>query len=278
MTVDPGAQRGREVALAARDLGAAYDGAAIWDHATFAIAPGEFVAVLGPNGAGKSTLFRLILGQLRPARGRLEVLGSAPRRGNPRIGYVPQRRTIDVDLPVRGRDLVKLGVDGHRPGVELPGPAKAAADRRVEAAIRAVHAEAYADRRVGRLSGGEQQRLSLAQALVGNPQLLLLDEPLASLDLRNQIDMASLVADLARRQGLTVMLIAHDVNPLLNLIDRVLYVAHGQAAIGTPGEMITSETLTRLYGAEVEVLSDRHGHLYVVGLEDEIAHPHGAAP
>ncbi|HYM49923.1 MAG TPA: ABC transporter ATP-binding protein [Candidatus Limnocylindrales bacterium] len=265
-------------AIAARDLAAGYDGARIWQGATFEIAQGEFIAVLGPNGAGKSTLFRIILGLLRPAAGSLQVLGGAPRRGDARIGYVPQRRTIDVDLPVRGRDLVKLGVDGHRLGIEVPGPARVAADRRVAEAIHAVRADAYADRRVGRLSGGEQQRLSLAQALVGKPEILLLDEPLASLDLRNQIGMAALVADLARQQGLTVLLIAHDVNPLLNLIDRVLYVAHGQTAIGKPGEMITSETLTRLYGAEVEVLRDRHGHLYVVGLEDEIAHPHGAAP
>lgn len=262
--------------ISARDLAAGYEGALVWDHASFDIAPGEFVAVLGPNGAGKSTLLRIVLGLLRPAHGQLTILGGSPRRGDSRIGYVPQRRTIDVDIPVRGRDLVKLGADGHRYGFEVPGRAQAIADVRVEEAIRAVNAQAYADRRVGRLSGGEQQRLSLAQALVGNPQILLLDEPLASLDLRNQIDMANLVSDLARERGLTVMLIAHDVNPLLHLIDRVLYVAQGRTAIGKPSEMITSETLTRLYGTEVEVLRDRHGHVYVVGLEDEIAHPHGA--
>jgi zinc/manganese transport system ATP-binding protein len=261
--------------ISAHELAASYSGRTIFEGATFDVVPGEFIAVLGPNGSGKSTLLRIILGLLRPARGRLDVLGGAPRRGDPRIGYVPQRRSFDIDVPVRGRDLVRLGVDGHRWGFEVPGPARREADRRVAESIQAVHAEAYAERRVGRLSGGEQQRLSLAQALVGRPQILLLDEPLASLDLRNQIDTAALIADLAREQGLTVILIAHDVNPLMNVIDRVLYVARGRTAIGKPQEMITTETLSRLYGAQVEVLRDSHGHLFVMGLEGEAAHPHG---
>jgi zinc/manganese transport system ATP-binding protein len=275
---DPPPQGGRETAIAARDLGVAYDGVRVWDQASFDIASGEFVAILGPNGAGKSTLFRLILGLKRPSGGRLEVFGATPRRGNPRIGYVPQRRTLDEDLPVRGRDLVQLGVDGHRWGIPLPGAPSQRTAREAQAAIEAVDAATYADRPVGRMSGGEQQRLLLAQALVGDPHLLLLDEPLASLDLRNQLAMAGLVSRVARDKGLTVLLIAHDVNPLLGLVDRVLYVGRGQMTIGAPRDVITSETLTRLYGAEVEVLTDRHGHLYVVGLEDEIAHPHESEP
>jgi zinc/manganese transport system ATP-binding protein len=262
--------------ISTRDLAAGYDGTRIWDKASFDIQPGEFVAVLGPNGAGKSTLFRLLLGLQRPVAGHLQILGGDARRGDPRIGYVPQRRTLDPDLPVRGRDMVHLGVDGHRWGMEVPGLAHGPGDRRVQNAIDAVGAGGYADRPVGRLSGGEQQRLLLAQALVGKPQLLLLDEPLASLDLRNQVAMAGLVADLARSKGLTVMLIAHDVNPLIALVDRVLYVARGQIAIGTPQEMITTQTLSRLYEAPIEVLRDSRGRVFVVGLEDEIAHPHGA--
>jgi zinc/manganese transport system ATP-binding protein len=261
-------------AIVAANLAAAYGQQLVWRNASFTVQTGEFIAVLGPNGGGKSTLFRLLLGLLAPAAGSLSVLGSRPRRGNPAIGYVPQRRDIDRDLAIRGRDLVHLGVDGDRWGFALGGAARDA-ERQVDEAVRAVQAGTYADRPIGRLSGGEQQRLLLAQALAGRPQMLLLDEPLASLDLRNQLGMAELVASLARAKGLTVLLIAHDVNPLLPIIDRVVYVAHGGVAIGRPEEVITGENLSRLYDSPVEVLRDSHGHLFVVGLEAESAHHHG---
>src|SRR6266513_803684 len=239
-------------AIVAKSVAAAYGDQLIWRNASFTVNTGEFVAVLGPNGSGKSTLLRLLLGLQPPAAGSLQVLGKRPRRGNPQIGYVPQRRDIDPDLPARGN---------------------AASDhQRVDQAITSVEAQPYADRPIGRLSGGEQQRLLLAQALAGRPQMLLLDEPLASLDLRNQIIIAELVAELARANGLTVLLIAHDINPLLPIVDRVLYVAHGGLAIGKPAEVITTEQLSRLYDAPIEVLHDSHGHMFVVGLEAESAH------
>ena len=257
-------------AIIASGLSAVYGDHTVWRDATFTIDSGEFIVVLGPNGSGKSTLFHVLLGLLPIAAGNLVVLGKRPHRGNPAIGYVPQRRTIDRDLPVRGRDFVHLGIDGHRWGMELGR----AGDyhHRVDAAVNAVNAIAYADRPIGRLSGGEQQRLLLAQALAGEPKMLLLDEPLASLDLRNQMVIAELVADVAKANGLTVLLIAHDINPLLPIVDRVLYVAHGGVAIGKPDEVITSEQLSRLYDAPVEVLHDSHGHMFVVGLEAESAH------
>ena len=257
-------------AIVADGLAAAYGDQLIWRNASFTVNPGEFVAVLGPNGAGKSTLLRLLLGLMPVAAGSIEVLGRRPHRGNAQIGYVPQRRNIDRDLPVRGRDFVHLGIDGDRWGVAVGDSANSR--ERVDQAIASVDAQAYADRPIGRLSGGEQQRLLLAQALVGKPQMLLLDEPLAGLDLRNQIVIAELVAELARANGLTVLLIAHDINPLLPIVDRVLYVAHGGVAIGKPAEVITSEQLSRLNAAPVEVLHDSHGHMFVVGLEAESAH------
>jgi zinc/manganese transport system ATP-binding protein len=257
-------------AIVADGVAAAYGDRPIWRNANFTVNPGEFVAVLGPNGSGKSTLLRLLLGLLPLAAGSLQVLGQRPRRGNAEIGYVPQRRNIDRDLPVRGRDFVHLGIDGDRWGVAIGNAA--GNHRRVDEAIRAVDALAYADRPIGRLSGGEQQRLLLAQALAGKPQMLLLDEPLASLDLRNQIVIAELVSELARANGLTVLLIAHDINPLLPIVDRVLYVAHGGVAIGKPAEVITTEQLSRLYDAPIEVLHDSHGHMFVVGLEAESGH------
>lgn len=247
----------------------------IWSQATLQVTPGEFIAILGPNGAGKSTLLRMLLGLLRPSAGQVEVLGNTPRRGHPAIGYVPQRRTLDPDLPVRGRDLVMLGLDGRRWGFALPGPKRRRQQALVEEALASVEAIPYADRPIGQLSGGEQQRLLLAQALVGQPRLLLLDEPLASLDLRNQVAIAHLVARVAREQGMTVLLVTHDVNPVLPLVDRVIYVAQGQVVIGPPDQIITSESLTRLYAAPVEVVKDSRGRILVVGLEQEVDHPIG---
>ena len=259
-------------AIAARDLTATYGARTVWQGATFEIPAGSFTAILGPNGSGKSTLVRLVLGLLSPAKGALEVLGESPHRGNPSIGYVPQGSHFDLELSVRGRDFVGLGIDGHRWGVRITG--RRQAEAAVDNAIGAVDAREYAGRQLGRLSGGEQQRLLLAQALVGMPRLLLLDEPLSHLDVRNQQATVQLISDVARERRLTVLLIAHDVNPLLPHIDRVLYVAHGRLAMGKPSEIITSESLSRIYSSPVEVLKDSRGRVFVVGLEEEVSHPH----
>jgi len=260
-------------AIVAQDLTASYGSRPVWSHGTFAIPSGSFTAILGPNGAGKSTLIRMILGQLEPAGGHLEVLGHQPRRGNPNIGYVPQGSAFDPELSIRGRDFVGLGVDGHRWGVRLGGRRRAAA--LASAAIDAVGARGYADRSLGSLSGGEQQRLMLAQALVGQPRLLLMDEPMSHLDVRNQGAIVQLITQVARERHLTVLLIAHDVNLLLPHIDLVLYMAHGSLAMGKPAEIITSERLTEIYSSPVEVLTDSRGRVFVVGLEEEVSHPHG---
>ena len=250
---------------------ARYDGRVVWSGASFDIPTGSFTAVLGPNGSGKTTLLRLVLGQLAPQSGNLEVLGRAARRGDPRIGYVPQRSEFDPDLSIRGTDFVHLGLDGHRWGIDLFGNGD---HRAIDRAIESVGADAYSGKSIGRLSGGEQQRLLLAQALVGDPQLLLMDEPLSYLDVRNQGNIVQLISDIAHRRNLTVMLIAHDVNPLLRHIDNVVYVAAGRVAMGRPDEIITSERLSEIYGAPVEVMRDSRGRVFVVGLEEEIAHPH----
>ncbi|MBA3948057.1 MAG: ATP-binding cassette domain-containing protein, partial [Herpetosiphonaceae bacterium] len=205
--------------IVANDLAVRLGARTIWSDANFHINRGEFVAVLGPNGAGKSTLLRLVLGLLRPSHGNLQVLGGLPKLGSAAIGYVPQRRTLNPELSVRGRDLVALGLDGHRWGFQLSRSVKRQQQAEVQTALEAVEATAYADRPIGQLSGGEQQRLLLAQALVGKPRLLLLDEPLASLDLRNQSAVAQLVARLARDHTIAVLLVAHDVNPLISVVD-----------------------------------------------------------
>lgn len=241
----------------------------IWSEANFRIAAGEFVAILGPNGAGKSTLLRLLLGLIRPSVGRVRVLGREPRLGSPFVGYMPQRRVLDPEQAVSGRDFIALGLDGHEWGFALPNAANRRKREQVQTALTAVEAAAYADRPIGQLSGGEQKRLLLAQALVGQPRLLLLDEPLTSLDLRNQIAMAQLVARVARGMGITVLLVAHDINPLLPVVDRVMYLARGQVIVGTPAEVITTESLSRLYDAQVEVIHDSRGRMVVVGVEED---------
>ena len=263
--------------IEASGLASGYGGKIIWSGADFRVSAGEFLTVLGPNGAGKSTLLRMVLGLLPPAGGSLRVFGEPPERGNPSIGYVPQRRALDPDLSISVEDIVGLGVDGHRWGVRLSPRAGRQRREAVAEALAAVGADRYARRAVGRLSGGEQQRLQLAQALVTRPRLLLLDEPLASLDLRSQQAVSQLVAGLHAEQGFAVVLVTHDINPLLSVTDRVMYIAGGSVSIGTPGEVITSENLSRLYQAEVDVLTDSRGRVFVVGLEAETAHPHSPA-
>ena len=265
---------GHSPAARLHDAGVAYGPRFIWRHADLEVARGEFVVVLGPNGAGKTTLLRLLLGLHPLTEGGVEVLGGPPRRSRHAVGYVPQRRTLDPDLNVRARDLVALGVDGSRWGVPVPGESPRRKRALVDAALEAVGATAYADRPVGRLSGGEQQRLLLAHALVAEPRILLLDEPLASLDIRSQGVISSLVATVARERGITVVLVAHDVNPLVPFVDRVVYVARGSMVSGRTEEVITSETLSALYDYPVEVLRDSRGRIVVVGLDDRDSH-HG---
>lgn len=254
-------------------------GRRLWSGLDLTVAAGEFVAVLGPNGVGKSTLVQVILGGLALSEGDVRVLDRPAGRANGRIGYLPQRRSFDRSLRVRGRDIVRLGVDGHRWGLPLPdwwplGTARRAAAARVEEVIDLVGASAYADRPIGELSGGEQQRLLIAQALAPAPDLLLLDEPLDSLDLPNQAAVAALIARISRAEGVAVVLIAHDVNPILSHLDTVVYLAPGGSRIGPPREVITGAALTELFGTPIEVLTASDGRLVVVGQPQQCAvHP-----
>lgn len=243
----------------------------LWSGLDLDVAPGELIAVLGPSGSGKTTLLRAILGLEPLSEGTITALGQpVQRKGNRRIGYLPQARPLPRDTAMRARDLVALGVDGHRFGLPIP---RRADRERVQELIDAVGASGFADEPVGVLSGGEQQRLRVGQALADNPRLLLCDEPLTSLDLANQQAVVRLIDD-HRKTGAGVLLVTHDINPVLGKVDRILYLAGNRFTLGTPKDVLTSPVLTDLYGAPVFVLraGDR---LVVVGAPDaEESHHH----
>ncbi len=235
--------------------------------------PGEFTGLIGPNGAGKTTLLRIILG-LQPVTTGSVLIDGAPRP--PRdasIGYVPQKLGIEPDTPLRVRDVVSLGLDGHRFGIRLPSRARR---ELVDDMLTAVGARRYADARVGELSGGEQQRVMIAHALIGRPRLLLLDEPLANLDISSEQGIVSVLARLARAEGIAVLLSAHDMNPLMPVMDRIVYVAAGRVAVGTADEVVQPEVLSRLYGQHVDVIRV-HGRVLVVAAPEGVDAAEAAA-
>lgn len=262
----------RGAAIELRGASAIVAGRTVWSGVDLTLQPGAFAALLGPNGAGKSTLLRCLLG-LHRLEGTARVLGREPGASNDRIGYLPQRRSFDPALNVRGVDIVGLGLDGDRWGFGLPLGARARERRdRIARVIGQVGADSYAHRPVGACSGGEQQRLLIAQALLRRPQLLVLDEPLDSLDVPHQAAISALLRDIARDDGIAILLVAHDINPLLGHLDQVVYLGNGTAVQGPPDEVITAQTLTALYGTPVDVLRDRRGRLVVVGQPDHRGH------
>jgi zinc/manganese transport system ATP-binding protein len=246
----------------------------LWSGLDLTVERGEFVAVLGPNGTGKTTLLKVLLGLTRLASGTVLVEGEPPRRGNHRLGYVPQQRAFDRNLPVRGRDLVRFGADGHVWGIAGRGHVRATR-RQVDEILAAVSAAPYAGSPVGATSGGEQQRLRIAQALVGDPRVLLCDEPLLALDLASQRAVTRLIDARRRQAGTPVIFVTHDINPVLPYVDRILYLVQGRWAVGTPDEILTSARLSDLYGTEVDVVKVRDRYL-VVSAEDALPTEPGA--
>jgi len=256
----------RSDAIVTRHAAVRLGGRVIWEHLDLAMPSGQFVAVLGPNGAGKSTLVNAVLGLVPLSSGTMSVLGAPAGERNGEIGYLPQRRSFDAGLRVRGVDVVRLGLDGDKWGLPWPGGRhQREVQRRVAEVVELVDAGAYADRPVGEVSGGEQQRILIAQALVRRPSLLLLDEPLDSLDLPNQAAVAALVSRICDDEGVTVVMVAHDVNPILPYLDQVVYLGHGGAVCGAPGDVVRSETLSELFNTPIEVLHASDGRLVVVG-------------
>ncbi len=249
----------------AKDLASGYNGKATWQNANFSVRKGEFVAVIGPNGAGKTTLFRMLLGLQKPLKGKLTLFGEEPRRGNRKIGYVPQRHTIDNDTNIECIELVSLALSWNRWGFNPFSKGEKEAAYKI---LKDVGAEELAHKSLAELSGGELQRIYLAEALVGDPDMLLLDEPLSNLDMKRTKDLVSLMSNVVRARKVTTFLVAHDINPLIHFLDKVIYIANGRVATGTAEEVLTSKRLTELYGTPVEVLRDSKGHILVHTLYD----------
>jgi zinc/manganese transport system ATP-binding protein len=238
----------------------------ILKNITFSLGPCEFVGMLGPNGAGKTTLLHALLGLVPPAAGTIRVLGATPRQGNPSIGYMPQQRSATAGLRLRGYDIVAAAVQCHRwglPRLDRDGR------RDVAWALEVTGAAELARAPLAQLSGGQRQRLLLAQALVGRPRLLLLDEPLISLDPRYQRDVIDVIRHVQRDLDITVLLSAHELNPLLGSLDRVLYLGNGQAVLGEVDDVITGPVLSRLYGAQIDVVR-LNGRVFVMSGDGEV--------
>lgn len=242
---------------------------ALWEGLDLDVAPGEFVAILGPNGSGKTSLLTVLLGLQSLSAGTVTTFGGAVRTGDSRIGYIPQQKTLDRGLTLRGRDLVALGLSGHHWGLTLSPRKRRERDERIREALDAVGASSYADAPVGRLSGGEQQRLRVAQALVSDPGVLLCDEPLLSLDLASQRKVAELIDARRHLANTAVLFVTHEINPILSMVDTVLYIVDGRFRIGPPFEVMTAEVLSELYRTDVEVIRVRN-RIVVVGTGDSI--------
>ena len=251
--------------VTAENVVAGYPDKIVWRGASFSLESGELVAVIGPNGAGKTTLFRLLLGLQQPVSGTIKIFNEPPRRGNPEIGYVPQRHVIDSETNIECLELVHLAYCGHQWGFHIS--AKAGRNAAL-VALRAVGAEELAPKPLNALSGGELQRIFLAEALVSDPRILLLDEPLSNLDIRRAKELVQLVNSVVRSRNVTALLVAHDINPLLPYLDKVVYIANGKVATGRPKDVLTSQRLTALYDYHVEVIRDSRGNVAIIGIED----------
>jgi zinc/manganese transport system ATP-binding protein len=260
---------GADPLLRVEDVSVSLGGRQVLDRVSFTVETGGFCGLIGSNGAGKTTLLRAILGLIAPSGGRIAVTGGTRSRRNPQIGYVPQKIALEADVPLRARDLVGLGLDGHRFGISRPGPKRRVA---VDEMLDAVGATPFADARIGNLSGGEQQRVMIAQALICRPKLLLLDEPLANLDIRSGAEVVELLAQIAAEQDIAILLSAHDMNPLLPVMDRIVYLADGRAASGTTDEVVRTDTLSQLYGHHVEVIHVAGRVLVISGAEHQAHH------
>lgn len=251
------------------DAKLAYGDNQLWDGLSLTVQPHEFIAIIGSNGSGKTSLLRAILGQQQLTSGSIRVAGMPVEHGSSHIGYIPQHRSTDESTPMRARDLLRLGYDGHKWGIPLPTKKSR---ERINHVLDCIDGHELADKAVGTLSGGQLQRLRVGQAVIGSPDLILADEPLSALDLHQQLAVAKLIDQERREHESAVLFVTHDVNPILDMVDRVLYLAGGKFRVGTPDEVLRSEVLSELYGTPVDVVRNQ-GRIVVVGVHEHDHHP-----
>jgi len=257
-----------ESVLSVSSAGLSFGERAVWSDLSFEVEPGEFVAVIGANGSGKSMLLKSILGQQKLSNGSISIMGKPAKSGSQKIGYIPQHRVLGTGLPLKVIDAVRFGLDGHRYGLPLPSRKK---KEQALKALEAVDCAHLANSPVGLLSGGEMQRVRVAQAVIAKPSLILADEPLSALDLNHQGVVSELIHRQSREQKAAVLFVTHDVNPIIDFVDRVLYLAQGKYSIGTPDEVLRSEVLSELYGSEIDVVRNQ-GRVVVLGAHDHNHH------
>lgn len=254
--------------ISIKEASLAFDQRVVWQNLNLEIEPGEFIAVIGANGSGKSMLLKSILGQQQLSSGSVSFMGTPGGHGNINIGYIPQHRATDNDLPLRVVDAVRFGLDGHKFGLPWPSASK---QKLALEALSQVDAQHLADEPVGALSGGEMQRVRVAQAVISHPKLILADEPLSALDLHHQQAVSELIHQQSERFDAAVLFVTHDVNPIIDYVDRVLYLAQGNYSIGTPDEVLQSDVLSELYGTEIDVVRNQ-GRVVVLGAHDHDHH------
>lgn len=245
-----------------------FDSKRLWHNLSLEVNEGEFIALIGPNGSGKSMLLKSIVGTQKLSAGQIRFLGAEPGTRNSSLGYIPQHRATDAGLPLKVSDCVGFGLDGHLPGLPISSESRR---KKIAEALELVDARSLANKTLGSLSGGEMQRVRVAQAIISQPRLLLADEPLSALDLKHQMRISELIDEQAKKLGSAVIFVAHDLNPIIDFVDRVIYIAQGRHTIGTPDEVMRSDVLSELYGADIDVVRNQ-GRVVVLGAHDHEHH------